>query len=66
MLRAGILFARALAGLAPGAALAASPADCRLTLVNSIPLTMAAGGARPLVSVTINGIEKKFLLDTGG
>ncbi|HKU54350.1 MAG TPA: aspartyl protease family protein [Rhizomicrobium sp.] len=27
---------------------------------------MAAGGARPLVAVTINGAQKQFLLDTGG
>ena len=66
MHRMGILLLLALAVLWPRTALAAEPANCTLTLVNSIPLTMAAGGARPLVSVTINGIEKKFLLDTGG
>jgi len=64
MRRAGIAFL--LAWLATSAATAAEPASCALKLVNSIPLTMAGGGVRPLVPVVINGTEKKFLLDTGG
>ncbi|HKQ10489.1 MAG TPA: pepsin/retropepsin-like aspartic protease family protein [Rhizomicrobium sp.] len=52
--------------LAPSTAIAAETASCSLKLVNSIPITMAAGGARPLVAVTINGTQKQFLLDTGG
>jgi len=52
-----------LAALCPRPALAA---DCNLKLVNSIPITMAHGGARPLVAVNINGTQKQFLLDTGG
>src|SRR5215216_5311502 len=64
MQRAGIAFL--LIWLTPSAAIAAEPASCALKLVNSIPITMAAGGARPLVAVTINGTHKQFLLDTGG
>lgn len=56
----------ALACLCPGMAHAADTADCRLKLVNTLPITMALGGARPLVSVKVNGTELKFLLDTGG
>lgn len=52
--------------LAPSTAIAAETASCSLKLVNSIPITMAAGGTRPLVAVTINGTQKQFLLDTGG
>lgn len=66
MNRAGILMLLALAGLWPRTALAADTADCRLKLVNTIPITMAYGGARPLVDVKVNGKELKFLLDTGG
>ena len=58
MNRIGISILLALAALWPRTALAAESANCTLTQVNSIPLTMAAGGARPLVSVTINGVEK--------
>lgn len=64
MRRARIAFL--LVWLAPSAANAAEPASCALKLVNSVPLTMAAGGARPLVAVTVNGTQKQFLLDTGG
>lgn len=45
---------------------AAHAADCGLKLVNTIPITLAAGGLRPLVPVTINGTTQTFLLDTGG
>ena len=58
-----VLLALALAGLC---AREAAAADCGLKLVNTVPITMAYGGARPLVSVKINGTELKFLLDTGG
>ena len=58
--------AMALACLCPGTAFGADAADCRLKLVNTVPITMAYGGARPLVSVKVNGTELKFLLDTGG
>jgi len=66
MHRAGIAVLLALAWLAPGAAIAAETANCNLKLVNSVPITLAAGGARPLVTVSLNGTEQKFLLDTGG
>ena len=55
MRRSGLVFLLALTGLAPGAATAAEPAGCALKIVNTVPLTMAAGGARPLVTVTITG-----------
>lgn len=58
-----VLLALALAGLC---AREAAAADCGLKMVNTVPITMAYGGARPLVSVKINGTELKFLLDTGG
>ena len=57
------VFLSALACLPAGLA---NAADCTLKIVNTIPITMAASGARPLVPVVINGTEKKFLLDTGG
>lgn len=66
MHRLGILILLALACLWPRIASAADATDCRLKLVNTIPITMAYGGARPLVSVKVNGTELKFLLDTGG
>lgn len=40
--------------------------NCQLKLINSVPITMAAGGLRPLVPIGINGAQKMFLLDTGG
>lgn len=53
----------ALACFSPGLAKAA---DCNLKIVNTIPIQLGANGTRVFVSVTINGTEKKFLLDTGG
>ena len=44
----------------------ADAADCSLKLVNVIPMTLAYGGQRAVVPVTINGTQKQFLLDTGG
>ena len=58
-----VLIALAFAGFC---AREATAADCNLKMVNTVPLTMAYGGARPLVSVKVNGTELKFLLDTGG
>jgi predicted aspartyl protease len=52
-----------LACLYPGAA---SAADCALKLISTIPIQLADNDTRVLASVTINGTEKKFLLDTGG
>jgi hypothetical protein len=66
MNRAGILMLLALAVLWPRTAFAADTADCKLKLVNTIPITMAHSGARALVDVKVNGTELKFLLDTGG
>ena len=43
-----------------------SAQDCRLKLVKTIPIKMMARGGRPIVPVTLNGVEKPFLLDTGG
>ena len=56
----------ALACLCPGTAFAADAPDCRLKIVNTLSITMAHGGARPLVGVKVNDTELKFLLDTGG
>ncbi len=64
MHRAMILILLAL--LCPKVAFGADAVDCRLKLVNSVPLTMTYGGARPLVNVKVNGTDLKFLLDTGG
>ena len=66
MHRAGIAFLLAFTWLAPGAATAADAANCNLKLVNTVPIKMAYEGKRPLVTVTINGTQKQFLLDTGG
>jgi predicted aspartyl protease len=55
-----------LSGLAWLPASMAQAADCSLKLVNNVPITMAHEGRRALVPVTINGTQKKFLLDTGG
>jgi predicted aspartyl protease len=45
---------------------AASAQNCQLKLVNTVPIKMMAGGARPIVPLILNGVEKPFLLDTGG
>lgn len=58
-----LVFLSALAGLS---AIRAEAADCNLKLVNTVPIKMAYEGQRVLVSVTINGTPKQFLLDTGG
>ena len=52
--------------LALAAASPASAQNCQLKLVNTIPIKMMAGGLRPIVTLTLNGVEKPFLLDTGG
>ena len=44
----------------------ASAQNCQLKLVNTIPIKMMARGTRPIVTLTLNGVEKPFLLDTGG
>jgi predicted aspartyl protease len=66
MHRTGIAFLLALAWLTPNAATSAETANCSLKLVNTVPIKMAYEGQRPLVTVTINGTQKQFLLDTGG
>jgi predicted aspartyl protease len=55
-----------LACLCPGTAFAADAADCRLKIVNTIPIELSENGSRVLVSVAINGTKEPFLLDTGG
>ena len=58
-----ILLGVALASMLTAPAVAA---DCSpLQLKNTIKLEPAAGGMM-LVPITLNGVEKKFLLDTGG
>jgi predicted aspartyl protease len=64
MRRAG--FAFLLAWLLPNAATAAETANCSLKLVNTVPIKLVYEGQRALVSLTINGTQKQFLLDTGG
>jgi len=66
MHRSGVALLLALAGLHVNAAAAADATNCNLKLVNTVPITMAFGGARAPVPVVINGVEKKFILDTGG
>jgi len=66
MHRTGIAFLLALTWLHPNAAAAADTAHCALKLTNTVPIKMAHGGRRAIVPVTINGIQKPFLLDTGG
>lgn len=66
MNRVAILILLALTGLWPRTALAADAAGCTLKLINTVPITMAANNGRPLVNVSVNGTELKFLLDTGG
>ena len=44
---------------------AAAAEDCTLVKMASLPITADEFG-RPLVPVTINGTERKFLVDTGG
>ncbi|HEX4637055.1 MAG TPA: pepsin/retropepsin-like aspartic protease family protein, partial [Rhizomicrobium sp.] len=66
MHRAAIFILLALAGLCPRTALAAEAAGCTLKLVNTVPVKLAYEGRRAVVSVTINGKQEQFLLDTGG
>ena len=66
MIRTACTVALAFACLWPGLAKAADATNCSLKLVNTVPLTMAHGGMRPLVGVKVNGTDLKFLLDTGG
>jgi predicted aspartyl protease len=65
MRKVGILSALGLA-LALTGSPSASAQDCKLKLVNTIPIKMMARGSRPIVTLTLNGVEKPFLLDTGG
>jgi predicted aspartyl protease len=44
---------------------AARAEDCKLLKIASLPIAVSEDG-RPLVPVAINGIERKFLVDTGG
>jgi predicted aspartyl protease len=49
------------------AAAAAQAQDCKpLTLINALQLEAISNGNAMLVPVTINGLPKKFLLDTAG
>jgi len=66
MNRAAVALLLALVWLYPDAATAADSASCNLKMVNTVPIAMAARGARPLVTISINGTAQKFLLDTGG
>lgn len=65
MRKSGIFGALAIA-FALGAPPSAVAQNCQLKLVNTIPIKMMAGGARPIVTLTLNGVDKPFLLDTGG
>lgn len=50
--------------LAFGPAIAAWPAECRLSLVARLPMT--EHGGHVLVPVTVNGTALNFIVDTGG
>lgn len=52
-----------LAALLPNAAFAA---DCKLQMLDIVRLEPAYGGAQERIPVTINGVQKTFLFDTGG
>ena len=53
-----------LAALLPGAAFAA---DCgKLQILDIIHLTPAYGGLEERLPITINGVQKSFIFDTGG
>jgi predicted aspartyl protease len=61
----GVLFAALLALLArPAAAQSAWPQECKLHRLASFPITRQ--GMIFTVPVMINGVEKKFMVDTGG
>ena len=61
-----LLLALAMAGAPLSAALADAswPQECKLHRVASFPMTRV--GDRVTVPVTVNGVEKNFLVDTGG
>ena len=40
--------------------------DCKLKLLSSLALTQLGPGGRMTVPISINGVEKHLLLDTGG
>ena len=65
-MRFRILFGSTLAVffLMCGPALAAWPAECRLSLVARLPMT--AHGGHVMVPVTVNGTALNFIVDTGG
>jgi len=66
MHRAGILLLLALATACPHAAVAAETASCKLTMVNTVSITLEGNDTRVFVPVIINGTKETFLLDTGG
>lgn len=59
----GRALALAAAALVFAAASDAQAADCKLTKLKELPVTMA--GLRPLISAKINGLDAKFLVDSG-
>ena len=63
---ASVLLALAVAGAPVSAAMADEswPQECKLHRVASFPMTRV--GDRVTVPVTVNGMEKNFLVDTGG
>jgi predicted aspartyl protease len=61
-----ILLAVVMALAFPRSGAAAPPTSCKLALLNSIPITVTPDGSSALVTVTINGTDEKFVLDTGG
>ncbi len=65
MFRSFVLACLGLVCLSSGAgAVEAFPAECRLTLAASLPITMARGHIT--VPVRVNGILRSFAIDTGG
>ena len=65
-MRKSAIFGALAIAFALGAPPSAVAQNCQLKLVNTIPIKMMARGLRPIVTLTLNGVEKPFLLDTGG